>query len=212
MKNPFRSRLPPPLTPAQITYLSTQSHLSTEDIEEWYERFNHCYPRGYLSCQQFLNYLKQFDTHNGNENHPTKRLVKQLFRIFDLNEDKHLNFEEFLLFNILINQGTTEKKLKLILTLYDKDKKKSLTRQQLETVLSSMFELLNIPKPTNGFSQKIDTVLTRANFNNQNAKISWNTFSTSVLNDPSLLKLLLSSDTNADRLDDDEVSYIITRF
>jgi len=211
MKSIFRSRLPPPLTSTQINTLTKESHLLSEDIEEWYERFYHCYPRGYLSSKEFLNYLKQIQTQNGNNNYPTKSMVKQLFHALDLDEDKQLNFEEFFLFNILINQGTTEEKLRLILTLYDKDEKKYLTRQKIENILINMFDLLNIPKPIDGLSRRIDTILTRANFNNQNAKISWHTFSSYVLNNPSLFKLLISTDTDENTSDDD-FSVLITRF
>jgi Ca2+-binding EF-hand superfamily protein len=211
MKRIFRSRLPPPLTSTQIDTLTRQSHVSTEDLEEWYERFNHCYPRGYLSYKEFLDYLQQLQIQNKTSNRPTKSMGKQLFRILNLNEDQKLNFEEYFLFNILINQGTTEEKLKLILSLYDQKKTKYLTREQLENVLINMFELLNIPKPKNGLSQRIDTILTRSNFNNQQTKISWHTFSSYVLNDSSLFQLLISKDIDGD-ISNDGFTYLITRF
>ncbi len=74
-----------------------------------------------------------------------------------------------------------------------------------------MFDLLNIPKPTDGLSKRIDTILNRANFNNQNTKISWHTFSSYVLEQPSLFKLLISNDTDGNTSDDD-FSVLITRF
>ena len=212
MKSLFRSRLPPPLQATQISKLARQSRVSEEDIEEWYERFNHCYPRGSLSVKEFIMYLKQIQTQNGNDNNPTKSMVKRLFHLLDLDKDKQLNFEEFFLFNILINQGLVEDKLRLILSLYDTDKQKYLTRQQLENVLINMFDLLDIPKPTNGLSQKIDTILTRANFNNQNGKISWHTFSSHVLNDPSLFELLISNDIHGHNFDNISGYIITTRF
>ena len=212
MKSIFRSRLPPPLTSMQISSLSKQSHLESEDIEEWYERFHHCYPRGYLSLKEFFHYLQQLNTAKKKDIQPTKSMVKQLFRILDLNEDKQLNFEEFFLFNVLINQGSGKEKLKLILSLYDRNKIKYLTREQLEKVLNSMFELLNIPKPANGLPKTIETILTRANFNNHDTKISWHTFSTCLLNDPSLFQLLIPADTNGDRVDDEDSVWLITRF
>jgi Ca2+-binding EF-hand superfamily protein len=211
MKSIFRSRLPPPLTSAQINTITKQSHLEIEDIQEWYERFNHCYPRGYLSLKEFINYLQQLNIAKKNDNHPTKSMMKQLFRILDLNEDKQLNFEEFFLFILFINQGSVKEKLKLILNLYDRNKTKYLTREQLENVLNNMFDLLNIPKPPNGLSKTIETILTRANFNKQETKISWHTFSTYIVNDPSLFQLLISGDNNDD-LTDDEPDLLITRF
>lgn len=210
MKSLFRSRVPTPLESTQINNLARQSHVSEKDIEEWYERFNHCYPRGYLSIKEFMMYLKQIQTNSGNDNNnPKKSMVKRLFHLLDLDKNKQLDFEEFFLFNILMNQGLVEDKLRLILSLYDKDKEKYLTRQQLENVLIDMFDILDIQQPKNGISQKIDTILTRANFNTQNAKISWHTFSSHVLNDPSLFELLISNGNNNS---DDNFSILITRF
>jgi hypothetical protein len=74
-----------------------------------------------------------------------------------------------------------------------------------------MFDILNIPKPINGLSKKLDTILTRANFNNQNSKISWHTFSSSVIDNPSLFRLLISNSTDR-RTSEDDCDYLITRF
>jgi Ca2+-binding EF-hand superfamily protein len=211
MKRLFRSRLPTPLTSVQMRYLADQSRLPSKDIEEWYERFNHCYPRGYLSCQQFTNYLKEFHSYNDNDKRSARNTVKQLFRLLDLNEDKHLNFDEFFLFNILINQGSNDDKLRLILRLYDRERNKYLTQQQLERVLSNMFELLSIPKPIDGLAQTLETISVRTSINDQSTKISWNTFSTFVLNDPSLFELLLSGDIQHEQFND-EFPCIVTRF
>ncbi|CAF1481435.1 unnamed protein product, partial [Adineta steineri] len=67
MKNLFRSRLPLPLTVAQITRLSIQSRLALEEIEDWYDRFVVCYPYGYVSFKEFQIYLKQLNIYNGHE-------------------------------------------------------------------------------------------------------------------------------------------------
>ena len=95
MKSIFRSRVPPPLTASQLSYLTKKSSLSEEDVQDWYERFNHCYPRSYLSYKEFVSYVNQLYAYNGHEHRLTKATIKPLFRLLDLNEDKHLNFEEF---------------------------------------------------------------------------------------------------------------------
>ncbi|CAF1363533.1 unnamed protein product [Adineta ricciae] len=210
MKSLFRSRVPPPLDANQLDKLSRQCHLPKEDVEEWYERFNHCYPRG-LSYKEFLFYLQQIQSkNNANGKRPAKSMMKRLFRLLDLNQDKQLDFEEFFVFNILINQGFVEDKLRLILNLYDKDKEKYLTKEQLKNVLNDMFDLLDIPTAKDDLMQRIETILTRANFNTQSSKFSWHAFSSHVLNNQSLFNLLISNQTVADF--DDNFGYIITRF
>lgn len=218
MKRVFRSRVSPPLTATQLYTLTRQSHLSAEELEEWHQRFTHCYPRGYLSFKEFLFYLQQLNTptKNNEQKRPMKSMLKQLFRILDLNEDKQLNFEEFFLFNLLINRGTEGDKLKLILNLYDREKTKYLTLKQLENVLTDMFDLLNIPQPPDGISRRIDWILSRAELNSQDSKISWQTFRNCILNDPTLFALLVPNHHQTQHVheddDDDNSSWIVTRF
>lgn len=194
MKRIFRSRLPPALTDEQIERFSHQSNLSVEEIEEWYERFNHCYPRGYLTFNEFVQYLQQFQKSNQRENFSTKKtLIKKLFRLLDFNEDKNLNFDEFFFFNILMTRGTTDEKLRFIFRLYDEKKEKFLTDEQLENVLNQMFEILMIPKPTNGFSSSINEIVRRTKITREKNEISWNIFRSFVLEDESLFRLLFPS-------------------
>jgi Ca2+-binding EF-hand superfamily protein len=110
-----------------------------------------------------------------------------------------------------MNQGLPNEKLKLILKIYDRNKTKYLTREELENVLNNMFDLLNIHKPTNGLAKTIDTILIRTNFSQQDTKISWDTFSTYILNDSSLFQLLISN-RNDGQIDDDGSEWLITRF
>ena len=211
MKRLFRSRLPPPLTMAQKTSLVKLSRLSAEEIEEWYEHFNHCYPRGHLSYKEFLSYVQQVNSLNGNANRFTKPMVKQLFNVFNLNKHEKLSFEEFFPLNILVNQYSLEDKFRLMLNLYNKDKSQHLTQQQLESVLMNMFDILNISTSSNGLTERINKILNRANVNSYEAKISWEAFSAYVLNDPLILEFLISSDSDGHQFSE-EFAFIRTRF
>jgi Ca2+-binding EF-hand superfamily protein len=201
----FRSRLPPQLTVPQKTRLSNQSNLSIEEIQEWYERFTHCYPYGYVSFKEFLIYLKQLNKYNGNQPHQlSKLIIKQLFSKLNLNKDKQLNFEEFFRFNLLINQGSKEDKLKFILNVYDRQRNYYYTQLQTINILTDMFDLLNISISKDDLSRRIDTVLTHLKLDNRNSKICWNTFCISVLRLSSFRELLL-----ADSFDE---NMIVTEF
>ena len=204
MKRFFRSRLPQGLTPDEIDQLSSRSQLPPEDIQEWYQRFTHCYPRGYLSFNEFIDYLNRFHNQTNETKKPmTKTMIKQIFRLLDINQDKNLNFDEFFLFHLLINQSSAEDKLRTIFKLYDQGKNKSFTRAELSTILTQMFDVLNISKPNGGLEQAIDTIIQRSNINVDSEKIVWNTFRIYVLQDPLLFQLLLN--------DEDGSMYITTR-
>lgn len=217
MKRLFRSRLPRTLTSEKLDELSRDAQIPVADIQDWYERFNHCYPRGRLTFDEFVDYLNLFHTQNNPRQKPmTKATIKQIFRLLDIDHDKNLSFDEFFLFHLLINQGTTEDKLKLILNLYQNGQNKLFTKNELIAIFTSMFDILNIPLPVGGFSKAIDEILHRANMNNAADKIVWNTFRNYVMRDYSLLRLLATgSDKDKyhdEYIDDEDQSFITTRF
>lgn len=197
MKSFFRSRLPQRLTLSQVTSLSRQSSLSPGEIEKWYERFILCYTDGYVTYQDFLIHIKQLNIYHGNQqNQLSISMIKQLYSNLDVDKDKQLNFEEFFRFNILINQGSTEDKLKFILNLYDRQKQVYYTQQEISILLTNMFYLLNIPKSSNNLSERLDKILSYISLNNQTKKISWNIFCMSVRNCSTLQEILLLNNSD----------------
>ncbi|CAF1287494.1 unnamed protein product [Rotaria sordida] len=117
----FQSKIPQSLTAQEINILSLKTKLPPKDIQEWYLRFVHCYPYEYLSRQQFINYYQQLIDENSIK---IKGLIKELFDVFDLNKDNKLDFLEFLLLNVLTNDGSIHDKLNVIFLLYSYEKEK----------------------------------------------------------------------------------------
>jgi Ca2+-binding EF-hand superfamily protein len=186
----FRSRLPPSLTTKEINYLSLKSNLTREDIQQWYLRFVHCYPHGHLSQKQFVNYYQQLrDEHSAQ----LKPLIKELFEVFDLNNDKKINFEEFVLLNVLTNNGSNNEKLNLIFNLFNKTKDKYFSRNELKDFLRNMFDLLDIPSSKLNITEIIDFIF-HENKINKDEKINWKEFTQQISDDQHLLQQLISFD------------------
>ncbi|CAF4527176.1 unnamed protein product, partial [Didymodactylos carnosus] len=138
-----RSKLPPQMLPSnEIERLCSQTELSPEDIEKWYEYFIHCYPKGKLNKKQFISYYQKFREENKST---SKKIIQNLFRTFDLNNDKKIDFYEFVLANVVSINGSLYEKLKYAFNMYDLDKNKYLDRKEIEHVLRGMFDLLEIP-------------------------------------------------------------------
>jgi Ca2+-binding EF-hand superfamily protein len=193
MKNLFRSRSSSQsLTLLQIQKLSSQSNLSPGEIEKWYEHFIRCYTSGYVSFEEFHMYIKQLSIYHGNQQQSqiSKSLVKELFSNLDFNNDRRLNFEEFFRFILLMNQDSVEDKLKFILNLYDPRREIRFTREEIVTILTNMFYILDMSKSINQLPEKLDYIFKSINLNNQ---ICWNTFSVSLFNHSILFQLLLSN-------------------
>ncbi|CAF3409511.1 unnamed protein product [Rotaria sp. Silwood2] len=192
----FRSQIPEPLTKQEINILSLKTNLTPEDIQQYYLRFVHCYPHGYLSRQQFIKYYRQLRDEHSLQ---IKPLIKQLFDVFDLNKDNKLDFSEFLLLNVLTNNGSINEKLKLIFSLYnnEKEKKKSMSRDELKEFLRNMFDLFDIPSSKNHITQVIDKIFQIYSINKYD-KINWNQFIKEIHNDDNLYEEFILLDQNKD--------------
>ena len=192
MKNLFRARPPRQLTLPQITRLSSQSNIAPIELEKWYERFLRCYTSGYVSLQEFQTYIQQVYLHQGNRSREpiSKTLIKELFSTLDSNRDQELNFEEFFRFSLLINVGSIEEKLKFILTLYQRERAHYFTKEEIVRLLSQMFQLLDMIKFAEKLPEKIDEICKSIGCNQ---RICWKTFSTALLNQPTLVELFLSN-------------------
>jgi Ca2+-binding EF-hand superfamily protein len=188
----FRSRLPPLLTTKEINMLTLKTNLTIEDINQWYSRFVHCYPHGYLSEKQFINYYQQVHDEYSLQ---LKPLIKQLFKIFDLSNDQKLDFSEFILFHVLTNDGSIYEKIKLIFNLYNKEKDKYFSRYQIKEFLRNMFDLLDIPSSKLNIIQVIDFIYQK-NKIKKDEKINWKQFTEDIMNDQYLYEQLISLDFN----------------
>ncbi|CAF1322558.1 unnamed protein product [Adineta steineri] len=186
----FRSRLPPLLTTKEISNLSLKSNLSVEDIQQWYSSFVHCYPHGYLSRNQFIIYYQQLKDESNVQLRP---LIEKLFEVFDLNNDNKLDFHEFVLLNVLSSNGSINEKIKLIFRLYEKEKEKLLSRDEIKDFLRNMFYIFDIPSSKFNLNEVINIVFKTNNIN-RDEKIYWKQFTEDILNDQALFKQLISLD------------------
>ncbi|CAF1655557.1 unnamed protein product, partial [Didymodactylos carnosus] len=121
-------------------------------------------------------------------------VIKNLFNTFDLNEDKKMNFYEFILATVTIMDDSKYEKLRSIFKIYNTDKNKNLDRKEIKHILIDIFNSLEI----NNYDKRdldkiINTIFQRKNIN-LNDKISWNEFSTTLLDDEQLLGSIIPSD------------------
>ncbi|CAF1086899.1 unnamed protein product [Rotaria sordida] len=190
----FQSKISQSLTAQEINILSLKTKLSPKDIQEWYLRFVHCYPYGFLTRQQFIKYYQQLlDEHSIK----IKGLIKELFDVFDLNKDDKLDFSEFLLLNVLTNDGSIDDKLNLIFLLYYNKKGKTMSRDELKEFLRNIFDLFDIPSSKIHINQVINKIFEK-NSLNKHDRIEWDQFVKEILNDDTLFQELISLDFNQD--------------
>ena len=137
----LRSRVPEDLSRKELTDLADQTDLSVSEVNQWYSSFVHCYPHGYLSERQFISYYQQLI----DEPSPVfKPLIKQLFPLFDANEDQRIDFGEFLRLNVLISDGSVRQKIECLVHFYTKKNDREFSRNQLREFLRDLFDLFDM--------------------------------------------------------------------
>ena len=124
-------------------------------------------------------------------------MIKELFDVFDLNHDHKLDFSEFILFNLLTNDGSLHEKLEIICGLYSKEKEKYVSRNEIKGLLRNMFDLFDIPTSKLNVIKVIDFIFKRNNIN-KDEKINWHQFTKEILNSEFLFQQLISSEFQSD--------------
>lgn len=68
--------------------------------------------------------------------------ARLIFATLDQNSDGTVNFEDFLVGLSILLRGTIDEKLRWIFSLYDINKDGKVTRDELQLVITSIYELL----------------------------------------------------------------------
>lgn len=173
----FRSQLPTELPDDERNNLLKKTNLKEGDIDQWYSRFIHCYPNGYLNEKQFLDYYQQLYEEFDNEFIP---FLKQFFHLFDLNSDQKIQFYEFILLNILLTDGTIEEKLRFIENLFEQEKEKEFNKYRLKEISRKIFYLFDIQISKSDFNHLIDLIFAEKNWKKEDL-INWKNFIQSIL-------------------------------
>lgn len=174
-------------TKKELNELKLDIDLKNSELNDWYLRFLNCYPYGYLNFEEFFEYFQNFNEENYSN---LKDLIKDLFHLFDLNKDEKLNFNEFILFNQLINNGTIEEKFHRLLQLYDHQKEKSLNKSQLNELIRNLFYLFNIPYSKSNTNDIIQWIF-HINHLEPDQTILWEQFQSETRNNDLVYRELL---------------------
>jgi Ca2+-binding EF-hand superfamily protein len=100
-------------------------------------RFREKFPSGYMNKSQFISYYKLMTMSTMSDEE-----CDNLFAIADSNEDGEVSFAEFQLFCEILRSGSVEDRLRLTFKLYDKDKSKGITRDEIVRMLKVCSDFL----------------------------------------------------------------------
>ncbi|KAF7705057.1 recoverin b [Silurus meridionalis] len=119
--------------------LKSNTLYTEEQLYAWYQAFLKECPSGYISREQFEGiYGRFFPDAN------PKAYAQHVFRSFDTDSDGTLDFKEYIVALHLTSSGETIQKLEWAFALYDVDKNGSITKNEINEIVKSIFNM--IPK------------------------------------------------------------------
>ena len=196
MKNFLRSRFPPPLTETELNLFSLRSNLSLSEVRDFYERFVHCYPLGYLTIDDFRLYLKEILFRQTQKRIDLDRyLLKNFFRRLDKDQDQRLNFDEFFNGNLFMHQSTDSDRFGYILKLTNREKTKFYSRIQILENYKNLLILFNLSHVERVVYRVIKEIIKDQDHHGLARKMSWTSVCLSIEQKFSIVDYFSTSST-----------------
>ncbi|KAM9462370.1 recoverin b [Clarias gariepinus] len=130
--------------------LKSNTTYTEEQLYAWYQAFLKECPSGYISREQFESiYVRFFPDAN------PKAYAQHVFRSFDSDSNGTLDFKEFIVALHLTSSGKTIQKLEWVFALFDVDKNGSITKNEINEIVKSIFTMIseedqkNLPEDEN---------------------------------------------------------------
>lgn len=180
------------LTPEIIDDLIDRTHFSHEELQKWYKGFMKDCPNGHLTIDRFTKgYSKLFSKGDAS------KFVEHAFRMFDVNRDGVVDFEEYICTIAVSAKGTMEEKLRWVFKMYDLDEDGYIGRDDLLEIVRSIYQMMgsaasNVPADESTPEDRSSKIFALMD-TNQDGKISLDEFINGANNDQSMFSLLQRS-------------------
>ncbi|CAB4064088.1 Neuronal calcium sensor 2 [Lepeophtheirus salmonis] len=124
------------LSPQEFDWCLEHTNFDGNDVIAWYKRFRKDCPHGLLSKAHLIRLFKQMiPLGNGDA------FVNHIFRIFDNDNNGHLDFMEFLMAMDMTKCESPEERLKWAFKMYDVDGNGEIDLKELTTIIDIVDQL-----------------------------------------------------------------------
>lgn len=149
-KNPDGTviKVPPKVKPAKLSskdykFITAQTGLDKNKINEIFADFNQNNPDGKLNKQEFC---KLYDKLRPEPMEQLDEISNNVFESFDRDDNGMIEFQEFIIAYALTSRGDLATKLDYAFDVYDADENGSLTSEEVRAVIYSMLDMLGADK------------------------------------------------------------------
>jgi len=127
-----------PLSDKDLEFISQNTDISREEVEEQYKNFLVTYPNGKITRSSFKELMRKcYPAANLN------KLEKHIFRMYDTNGDNHIDFREFMMVLYILSNGSPEQNLEQIFRIFDINNDHEISRSEMKKIVKDLFALLN---------------------------------------------------------------------
>ncbi|KAL8586128.1 hypothetical protein ACOMHN_065091 [Nucella lapillus] len=180
---------------SQIRRLQRHVSFSEDEIQDWYEEF--CLGVGRTHHGLFLDedaFVKVYnDVFPGQSN----EFARHVFRTFDLDENRKVDFREFLIGLSISGSENMQKKLAWAFQVYDVDRTGFITLESMTQITRAVFKMMGGPTLRHNDITVTPESMALDLFDNMDRdgdqRISWLMFRKGVMRDPTALRLLQCS-------------------
>lgn len=179
------------LSKDEIKQLRDRTLFDKRELQQWYKGFLRDCPSGQLSEEEFAKVFKQFFPFGDPSDY-----CRYLFRVFDADNSKYVDFKEFIVALSLTARGDILQKLDFTFKLYDLDGDGKVQYSDLLAVILSIFKmvgpLVEMPKDEATPEMRAMKLFAAAEKDPETDFLDFSDFKRIVKSDPSLISSLNS--------------------
>lgn len=173
------------LTPEEFDQLAKSSGFTNAEVHEWFEKFKHDFPKGYVDKKGFKAiYTSQFPQGTGAD-----KFADHIFRVYDVDGNGQISFQEFVSTLHVGTSGTPEEKLRASFRMYDVDKNGSITQKELTDILSAIYKSRKDPQAAVKAKQDAEKIMFQLD-TDHNKRLSEQEFVKAATGCPMVLQIL----------------------
>ena len=130
------------LTEEIVEDISRTSGIEKKLVRQQCEAFLVKHPSGHMNEKEFRNSIKM-----ALPNLNVKKMEKNMFRMYDTNQDGIISMEEFLIVFHVLSGGTPEENLKRIFRIFDIDNDGLISKSEMKKLVTDMHVIISENNP-----------------------------------------------------------------
>ena len=169
---------------SEISELLEVTAFTKREIEDYYESFQLDYPEGYLTVENFqMVYINMFPQGN------TSVFAENMFRVFDQNNDKRINFREFIIALSISTRGSLEDKARWMFQLYDANNNGYISKDEMLLIVTAIYQMKSMKNIDSVAEKRVEKIYEDMD-TNKDGQLSFDEFLVLAKADPVVLDIL----------------------